>query len=116
MAEKPAGARMEGGASLPLADMVAYQEGAVVSRILYQDDIGTLTVFAFDAGQALSEHTVPFDAFVQVLDGSALLTIGGREVAVRAGEIARMPGGVPHQVDAPERFKMLLTLFRAKKP
>lgn len=106
---------MDGGKPSELAAMVGYQEGSVVSRILYQDEIGTFTVFAFDEGQALSEHTVPFDAFVLVLDGEAKITIGGVPCAVRAGEIVRMPGGVPHQVDAEKRFKMLLTLFRTKK-
>lgn len=106
---------MEGAKPTPVAEMVQYQEGSVVSRILYQDEIGTHTVFAFDEGQALSEHTVPFDAFVHVLDGEALVTIGETPCTVKAGEVVRMPGGVPHKVDAPKRFKMLLTLFRAKK-
>jgi quercetin dioxygenase-like cupin family protein len=115
MSEKSQGARLEGAKPISLSAMVQYQEGAVVSRILYQDDIGTLTVFAFDEGQALSEHTVPFDAFVNVLDGFAEITIGGTACRVGPGEIVRMPGGIPHKVDAPERFKMLLTLFRTKR-
>ncbi len=97
-----------------LAGMVQYQEGAVVSRILLQDQTGTMTVFSFDAGQALSEHTVPFNAFIQVLDGTARVTIGGKKVSVNEGEIVLMPGGVPHEVEAPVRFKMLLTLFKTK--
>lgn len=115
MEEKRSGAKIDGAKPTDLTGMVQYQEGAVVSRILYQDEIGTLTVFAFDAGQALSEHTVPFDAFINVLDGEASVTIGGVECRVGAGEIVRMPGGVPHKVDAVKRFKMLLTLFRTKK-
>ena len=75
---------------------------------------GSLTVFSFDQGQALSEHTVPFNAFIQVLDGQAEITIGGTPCTVKAGEIVLMPGGVPHQVRAVERFKMLLTMFKAK--
>lgn len=96
-----------------LADMTPYQDGAVVSRTLLQHETGTLTVFSFDAGQALSEHTVPFHAFVQVLDGEAQIIIGGQPVAVKAGEIVLMPGGISHEVKAVKRFKMLLTLFRS---
>jgi quercetin dioxygenase-like cupin family protein len=99
------------------AELVAltdYQEGSIVSRTLLQDEAGTLTVFSLDKGQGLSEHTVPFDAFVQVLDGEAEIAIGGRPVRVRAGEIMLMPGGVSHQVQAVERFKMLLILFRTR--
>ncbi|MEJ2470748.1 MAG: cupin domain-containing protein [Desulfuromonadales bacterium] len=95
-----------------LANMTPYQDGAVVSRTLLQHETGTLTVFSFDAGQALSEHTVPFHAFVQVLDGEAEITIGGEPVTVSAGEIVLMPGGVSHEVKATKRFKMLLILFR----
>lgn len=97
-----------------LAEMIDYQSGAVVSRTLRQDEIGTLTVFSFDQGQGLSEHTSPFDAFVQILDGEAEITIGGRPIRVKAGQIILMPGGVPHQLDAVEPFKMLLTLFRTQ--
>lgn len=96
-----------------LADMTPYQDGAVVSRTLLQHDTGTLTVFSFDAGQALSEHTVPFHAFVQVLDGEAQIIIGGTPSTVTAGEIILMPGGISHEVKAVKRFKMLLTLFRS---
>lgn len=96
-----------------LAAMTTYQDGAVVSRTLLQHETGTLTVFSFDAGQALSEHTVPFHAFVQVLDGEAEIIIGGESHTVAAGEIILMPGGVSHEVKAHKRFKMLLTLFRS---
>ena len=96
-----------------LAEMTPYQDGAVVSRTLLQHATGTLTVFSFDAGQALSEHTVPFHAFVQVLDGEAQIIIGGEPVTVTAGEIVLMPGGISHEVKAIKRFKMLLTLFRS---
>ena len=97
-----------------LVNLTDYQQGSVVSRTLLQNDSGTLTVFSFDQGQALSEHTVPFNAFIQVLDGQAEITIGGTPCTVKAGEIVLMPGGVPHQVRAVERFKMLLTMFKAK--
>lgn len=113
MTETKSPVRVAPGEPLSLAAMVDYQEGSIVSRILLQDKTGTLTVFAFDAGQALSEHTVPYNAFIQVLDGVARVTVGGRPADVAAGEIILMPGGVPHEVEAAERFKMLLTLFKA---
>jgi quercetin dioxygenase-like cupin family protein len=98
--------------AFPYAALVDYQEGGIVSRTLYKQAPGTLTLFAFDAGQQLSEHTAPFDAFVQVLDGSVRLTIGGETVLASTGEMVLMPAGVPHAVAAPERFKMLLVMFR----
>lgn len=111
MTEKSA-VNFEGGVARNLAELVQYQDGSVVSRTLLQDSSGTLTVFSFDQGQALSEHTVPFNAFIQVLDGEAEITIGGNPVIVRAGEIVLMPGGIPHRVRAEKRFKMLLTMFK----
>lgn len=95
-----------------LEALIAYQDGAIVSRILLKAGGGSLTVFAFDAGQSLSEHTVPNEAFVLVLDGTAGVTIGGERHAVRAGESIRMPANVTHAVDAPERFKMLLAILK----
>jgi len=97
-----------------LAELTDYQEGSVVSRSLLQNESGTLTVFSFDEGQALSEHTVPFNAFIQVLDGKAEITIGDKPCTVNSGEIVLMPGGIPHKVRAIERFKMLLTMFKSK--
>jgi len=91
---------------------LAYQPGAIVSRTIAKARGGSVTLFAFDAGQELSEHTAPFDAFVQVLDGSVELTIGGEKVVARTGETTRMPGGIPHAVRAPEPFKMLLVMVR----
>jgi quercetin dioxygenase-like cupin family protein len=91
---------------------VAYQPGAIVSRTIAKTKGGSLTLFAFDAGQELSEHTAPFDAFVQVLDGAVELTIGGEKVLARAGETVRMPAGIPHAVRAVEAFKMLLMMVR----
>ncbi|HOX42488.1 MAG TPA: cupin domain-containing protein [Myxococcota bacterium] len=98
--------------AVELAELVAYQPGAVVSRTLLQRPGGTLTVFAFDQGQALSEHTAPFDALVQVLDGETELVIGGQPVRVVKGQIALMPANVPHGVRAVQRFKMLLSMIR----
>jgi quercetin dioxygenase-like cupin family protein len=105
---------VEGGLALDLAELTQYQPGSVVSRTLLQDETGTLTVFSFDEGQALSEHTVPFNAFIQVLDGQAEITIGGTPVLVDAGQIVLMPGGIPHRVRAVRQFKMLLTMFKTK--
>ena len=96
-----------------LIDMIAYATGSVVSKTLVDKKIGTITLFAFDAGQGLSEHQAPFDAVVQIIEGKARLTIGGKEVTASAGELIIMPGHVPHAVNADERFKMLLTMIRA---
>jgi quercetin dioxygenase-like cupin family protein len=95
-----------------LRDELAYVAGSIVSRTLAKAKGGTVTLFSFDAGQELSEHTAPFDAFVQVLDGAVELTIGGAPVFARAGETVRMPAGIPHAVRAVEPFKMLLILVR----
>jgi len=99
--------------ALPLADSVGYSAGAVVSKTLIDKQAGTLTLFAFDAGQGLSEHTAPYDATVQVLDGVGEFIIGGQAVPARPGELVIMPAGVPHSVRAPQRFKMLLIMIRS---
>src|SRR3954468_1470009 len=96
----------------PLA-LAGYQEGAVVSRILLKRGGGTVTLFAFDEGQSLSEHTSPFDAVAHVLEGEALVTIAGVPLTVRAGDMVLMPANQPHAVHAPSRFKMLLTMIRS---
>lgn len=101
------------GRSMRLEDLVEYQEGAVVSREIMKGKAGTVSVFAFDAGEGLSEHTAPFDALVQVLDGSVEVIIGsGEPIVVEYRESIIMPANVPHELRAPERFKMLLTLLR----
>lgn len=109
---KPTAGRLVGAVAASLASLVEYSPDSIVSRTLYNASTGTLTLFAFDDGQTLSEHTSPFDAFVQVLDGAVELTIGGESVPARTGEIVLMPGGVPHAVRATGRFKMLLTMYR----
>lgn len=101
------------GQALELKNLVAYQEGSVVSKTLIDRGIGTITLFSFDRGQGLSEHTAPFDAFVQVVDGAAEITISGEAQTVRAGEIIIMPADKPHSLKAVERFKMLLVMIRA---
>lgn len=93
--------------------LAAYQDGAVVSRTLLKRGGGTVTLFAFDQGQSLSEHTAPFDAVAHVLEGEALVTIAGVPLTVPAGEIVLLPANQPHAVAALTRFKMLLTMIRS---
>lgn len=95
-----------------LVTLIDYQEGAVVSRTLLKTASGTVSLFAFDAGEGLSEHTAPFDVLLQILAGRAEITIGGTAHGVGAGEIIRLPMNIPHSVSACERFKMLLTMIR----
>jgi quercetin dioxygenase-like cupin family protein len=94
------------------AKLVEYADGSVVSRTIHKSKTGTMTLFAFDKGQELSEHSAPFDAYVQILDGSAVLIIGGERVIARAGEMVVMPANVSHAVVAEQRFKMFLTMIR----
>ena len=101
------------GQVLDLNGLIGYQDGAVVSRTILDKPVGTLTVFAFDRGQGLSEHTAPYDATVQVIDGEATVTIAGQAHAVKAGEIVIMPANKPHSLKATTRFKMLLIMIRA---
>jgi quercetin dioxygenase-like cupin family protein len=96
-----------------VADLVSYQNGAVVSRIIIKRDTGNVTLFAFDAGQELSEHTTPYDALVQVIDGEAEIAIAGAPYRVCAGEMIIRPAHRPHAVRATSRFKMLLTMIRS---
>ena len=101
------------GEKLNLANLAGYQDGAVVSRTVIDKPVGTITAFAFDAGEGLSEHTAPYDAFVQVLDGEAEVNIEGVAHNVSAGEIIIMPANKPHSLRAGNRFKMLLAMIRA---
>lgn len=96
-----------------LSELVEYQTGSVVSRTLIKKEKGTLTLFAFDEGEALSEHTVPFDAFVYIADGMANITIEGQLYQLSAGEAIILPANRPHAVKAIKRFKMLLIMIRA---
>lgn len=95
-----------------LSDLVEYSKSSVVSRTIHNSAGATMTVFAFDKGQELSEHTAPFDAFVQVLDGEVELIIGGKPVKTAQGEITLMPANVPHAVKCQVPFKMLLTMIK----
>jgi quercetin dioxygenase-like cupin family protein len=100
------------GKVVNLAGLLDYQEGGVVSRTVIDKKTGTVTVFAFDAGQGLSEHTAPFDALVYVLDGEAMITVAGMESRVVAGEMLIMPADKPHALRAVKRFKMMLVMVR----
>ncbi len=97
----------------PLADLVDYATDSIVSKTIIDKPVGTITLFAFDKGQKLSEHTAPYDAVVQIVDGNGRLTIGGKEMNVSTGQVIIMPANVPHAVAADEKFKMLLTMIRA---
>lgn len=91
---------------------INYQEGSIVSREIYKNQSGTVTLFAFGQGQGLSEHKTPYDALVYVVDGEAEITISGILNKVKAGEIIQMPAGKPHSLKANKRFKMLLTMIK----
>jgi len=95
-----------------LGALVDYQDGSVVSRTIIDRKTGTVTLFAFDLGQGLSEHTAPFDALVYILEGEAEITIAGKPVKVRDGEMLIMPAHQPHALKAIKKFKMLLTMIR----
>lgn len=98
---------------LNLSQMVSYQTGSVVSRQITKADAGNVTLFAFDEGQELSEHTAPFDALVHVVDGEAEIMISGKSYHLKAGDAIVMPANEPHAVRAKGKFKMLLTMIRA---
>ena len=99
-----------------MVDLIQYQEGAVVSRELVKKPAGNVTVFAFDAGEGLSDHTAPFDALVQILDGEAEIMIAHQVHRVLTGELMLLPAGQPHALNAVHRFKMLLTMIRVEAP
>ena len=99
---------------LQIAEMVNYQEGSVVSRQITKEEAGNVTLFAFDTDQGLSEHKAPFDALVHILEGEAELTISGVPYQLQAGDAIIMPANEPHALKAIQKFKMLLTMIRAK--
>jgi quercetin dioxygenase-like cupin family protein len=98
---------------LKVEDLIEYQDGAVVSREIIRKDTGTITIFAFDKGEGLSEHTAPFDAMVQVIDGKAEITISGKKNILGRGDMIIMPANVPHALYGLERYKMVLTMIRS---
>lgn len=102
------------GKPAALEQLIAYSDDAVVSKTLLDKPAGTLTLFAFDAGQRLSEHTAPYDATIQVVDGTARVTIDGADHTVNSGQLIIMPANIPHAVTADQKFKMLLIMIRTK--
>jgi quercetin dioxygenase-like cupin family protein len=114
MPDKPSKPKGLPGAELANSPvLVDYQDGAVVSREILKKPTGTVTIFAFDEGEGLSEHTAPFDALAHVLEGEAEITIAGQPHRVRSGEMILMPAGQPHALKAVQRFKMILTMIRS---
>ncbi len=101
------------GQALDVLGLINYQDGSVVSRTLAEKPVGTVTVFAFDDGQGLSEHTAPYDAIVHIIDGEVDVTIAGKVVRAKAGEIVIMPANQPHSLKAATKFKMILIMIRA---
>ena len=95
------------------ADLIDYQEGSVVSRTILEKKVGTVTLFAFDEKQGLSEHTAPFDALVYLLEGEAEVTISGKPFHLKDGDMLIMPANQPHALKATHKFKMLLTMIRS---
>ena len=108
-----ASSEIAGAQALPLLGLANYQDGSVVSRVVLKREKGNVTIFAFDEGQGLSEHTSPFDALVQAIEGEAEITVSGQPIALRAGEVVLLPAEQPHAVKAITRFKMLLTMVRS---
>jgi quercetin dioxygenase-like cupin family protein len=110
---KPAGEKLI-ARPFSYAELVDYQEESVVSRTIIDKPAGTITLFAFDKGQNLSEHTAPYDALVEVIEGTGTITIEGKDYEVGTGQQIIMPADKPHAVEARERFKMVLVMIRAK--
>jgi quercetin dioxygenase-like cupin family protein len=97
-------------------DLISYAEHGIASRVIAKKGTSNVTLFAFEKGQGLTEHTSPYDALVVIVEGAMTLTIGGKPVAAAAGSITRMPANVPHSLDAGERTRMLLLMLRDPKP
>jgi quercetin dioxygenase-like cupin family protein len=101
------------GKVIPALQLIAYQKGAIVSRTLVDSDPGTITLFAFDSDQGLSEHTAPYDALVYLLEGQAIVTISGTDMTLQQGDLVIMPAHEPHAVKAITQFKMMLIMIRS---
>jgi len=104
--------KLQPGEALDLAGLVNYGEDSIVSRTLVNNSAGTVTLFAFDEGQGLSEHTAPFDALVHIVEGESEVIIDGKSSRVCEGQLILMPANVPHALNATRRFKMMLTMVR----
>lgn len=111
--DKPTGAQKLIGQAFRMAALVNYQDGAIVSMEIVSRKTGTVTLFAFDEGQGLSEHTAPFDALVYLLDGEAEVTISGKALRLKEGEMVIMPANQPHALKALQKFKMVLIMIRS---
>ncbi len=111
--EKNNSNKLPSAEAIRLEQLIDYSANSIVSREIMKTKTGTLTLFAFDAGQGLSEHSAPFDAVVQVLDGEAEIIIGGKSIITKSGETVLMPANVPHAVSAHQKFKMLLIMIRS---
>jgi quercetin dioxygenase-like cupin family protein len=111
MSDKPEGKDINASPSA-LAELIEYQAGSIVSRMLVNKDAGTVTLFAFDKGQGLSEHTAPFDALVYVIEGVTEITISGKPMTLESGDTVIMPANDPHALKAIEKFKMLLVMVK----
>ena len=105
-------ATIEKGKVFKATEVIEYTDGGVVSKEFIHSNAGSVTVFSFDAGQGLSEHTAPFDALIQVIDGVMQLTVEGQTFDIKAGETFIIPSGAHHSVKADERFKMMITMIR----
>lgn len=112
MSKEPQKRTLDPSTPVHLGAMVDYAEASIVSRILAKNSAGNVTLFSFDQGQSLSEHSTPFDALVQVIEGKVELVIGGKPLTAKAGEVVLMPANIPHAVNAAERFKMLLIMLK----
>lgn len=104
--------KFEKGKVFVASELVDYTEGGVVSKELVHSNAGSVTLFSFDAGQGLSQHTAPFDAFIQVVDGEMVLNVEGTDHRIKAGESFIIPSGALHSVKAKQRFKMIITMIR----
>lgn len=93
-------------------EVVSYSEGGIVSKNILKKEKGNISIFAFDKGEGLSEHTAPFDAMVQIIEGKAVITISGKDFQLTAGESIIMPANQPHKLHAPEKYKMILTMIK----
>lgn len=105
--------QIAGAQPVSLSSLINYQEGSVVSRVILKREKGNVTLFAFDEGQGLSEHTSPFDALVQAVEGEAEITVAGQPIALKLGQVVLLPAEKPHAVKAITRFKIVLTMIRS---
>ena len=105
--------RLPAAEAIPAAGLLSYQDGAVVSRTLLKHPAGSVTMFAFDEGQGLSEHTSPFDAFVYLVEGGVEITVSGKPIVAKTGDLVLLPANEPHGLKATSRFKMMLTMLRS---